>query len=177
MAKTRRMVAILVAVIFTIIGPVISVLIAARLAVYLGWTSYPIYFACQVLSSFLILWLYNPAKRSLLQRIFERLASPRKKNRFFQKITKIILKICDAVIRLASRWPRVTKAIRLVSRPVLIFGVNFGIGPFVGAMYIKRLGYDGPKAYAYAALADAICVIIGNSVYLYLLGSLLKKLF
>lgn len=142
MSLVRRVFVVLFVAVFAVIGPVSLMLLSAWLCVKLGWRSYPIYFVCQVAASFLVLGLYNPAKNSVFQALL-------------QKITKFDF----------SR-PWIAKVLGAVGNVLSILLVNYFAGPFVGAVLIKRLGHEGSKAYVYAALADAVCVIIGNTIYI-----------
>ena len=150
MSLIKRIFVVFFVVALAVIGPLLLMFVSAWLCVKLGWRSYPIYFVCQVAASFLVLGLYNPAKDSVFQHILER-------------ITKFDF----------SR-PWIAKFLGAIGNAASILLVNYFAGPFVGAILIKRLGHEGSKAYVYAALADAVCVIIGNTIYILTLQKLLN---
>lgn len=153
MAKTKRLLVIILVMICTVISGLLLMGVTARLAVSLGWSSYPIYWVLQTAGSFVVLRLYNPARKGIFQRILNRLT------------------------KFDFERPAVAKLIG-ASKLVAISLVNFFLGPFIGAMLVKRLGYDRARAYVYAALFNAGCVIIWNSIYIFGgLGNLIKKLF
>jgi len=152
MAKTRRILVIILVMICTVISGLLLIGVTALLARYLGWKSYPIYWVIQTAGSFLVLWLYNPARKGIFQRILDRLTR-------FDFERPVVAKLIGA------------------SKLVAISLVNFFLGPLIGAMLVKRLGYDRAKAYVYAALFNAGCVMIWNSIYIFGgLGNLIKKL-
>ncbi|MEK7211563.1 MAG: hypothetical protein AAB731_02935 [Patescibacteria group bacterium] len=151
MAKTRRALVIVLAIGFTIIGPIILMGITARVAVWMGYWSYLVYFVFEVVCSFSVLLLYNPAKEGFFKRLMNRLA------------------------RFNFERPSLAKLIR-ASQLFAIFAVNFIAGPLVGAIFIKRLGYAGKSGYILAVAMDALSVGLGNTFYLFGIGEFLKKL-
>jgi hypothetical protein len=125
--------------------------VMARIAVWMGYWSYPVYFLVQLLCSVFILRLYDPAKRGLFKRLIDRLTRYNFERAYLAKLIH-------------------------ASKLLAIFLVNFIAGPFVGAILIKRLGYEGSSGYLLAAIMDALSVGLGNTFYLFGMGEFLKKL-
>ena len=151
--RMRRILVIALAIGLTIIGAIIFTGVSARVAVWLGLGSYPIYFVLQTACSFLVLGLYNPAKKGFFKRLIDRLT------------------------RFNFERPWLAKLVAHGGKLFAILIVNTFAGPLVGAIFIKRLGYVGKSGHICAAIMNVLAVAFWNTIYLFGgIGEFLKKL-
>jgi len=153
MAKIRRTIVIILAIGLTVIGTLIFTGVSAKIAILVGGWSYPAYFVLQTVCSFLILGLYNPAKDGFFKRLVDRLT------------------------RFNFERPWLAKLVTHGGKLFSIFAVNTFVGPLVGAIFIKRLGYIGKPGYICATVMNVFAVAFWNTIYIFGFGGLLKRLF
>lgn len=149
----RRILVLTSAIVLTIIGATIFFGVSARIAIRMGYWSYPVYFILQNACSFLVLRLYNPAKEGFFKRLIDR------------------------VTHFNFERPWLAKLIAHGGKLVAILLVNTLVGPLVGAIFIKRLGYIGRSGYVCAIAMNALAVAFWNTIYIFGFGGLLQKFF